>query len=64
MPAEKKRIFTALYDLDAFRNSPVYRGSALATTTESQSMTGDLDLLLAAMDWVRENILTDSPKKA
>jgi Fe-S-cluster containining protein len=64
MPAEKKRIFTALYDLDAFRNDPFYRGSALATTTESQSMTGDLDLLLVAMDWVRENILTVSPKKA
>jgi len=64
MPFERKRIYTALYDLDAFRDDPSYRDSILGASADTQSKTGALDLLLVAMDWVRENVLTPSPRKA
>ena len=63
MPAEKKRVYTAMYDLDAFRSDPYYGDNRVTATAETQSMTADLDLLLVAMDWVRENILRISPEK-
>lgn len=66
-PSERKRIYTALYDLDTFRNDPFYRDSNVATIADIQpldrSRTGDLDLLRVAMDWVRKNLLTVSPEK-
>ena len=66
-PSERKRIYTALYDLDTFGNDPYYRDSNMTTTTDTQpldrSRTSDLDLLRVAMDWVRKNILTVSPEK-
>jgi uncharacterized protein len=65
-PSEYKMVYRALYDLDAFCNDPFYRNSALATTAGTQTRdrtgTGDRDLLLVAMDWVRNNILTASPE--
>jgi uncharacterized protein len=57
-PSKQKRIYMALYDLDAFRIDPFYRDSTLATNAGTQSRTSDLDLLIIAMDWVRENVLT------
>jgi len=63
-PSQRKRIYTALYDLDAFRNDPFYRNGTLATNADTQAKTSDLDLLLGAMDWVRKNLLTVSPEKA
>jgi len=67
MPSEIKRIYTALYDLDAFRNDPFYREGNVSTTADTRSLgrsgTGDLDLLRVAMDWVRKNVLTRSPGK-
>lgn len=68
MPSQKKRIYTALYDLDAFRSDPFYRYRNVPTTADTQtrvrSTTDDLDLLLAAMQWVRNNLLTRQPEKA
>ena len=68
MPSETKRIYTALYDLDAFRNDLFYRDRNLsppaAPRTLDWSGTGDLDLLLVAMGWVRRYLLTCSPGKA
>lgn len=60
MPAERRRIHTALYDLDAFRIDPLFVDSNAVAIAETQSIAGELDLLLVAMDWVRENILTFS----
>ncbi len=68
MPSEKKRIFTALYDLDAFRSDPSYRVRHLSPPADTRALdeagTGDLDLLLVAMDWVRKYLLTFLPEKA
>ncbi|MBC2710488.1 MAG: YkgJ family cysteine cluster protein [Desulfosarcina sp.] len=68
MPSEKKRVFTALYDLDAFRDDLLEKGVTTVTAADIQALdrarTGDLDLLLVAMDWVRKNVFTISPKKA
>jgi Fe-S-cluster containining protein len=67
MPAEKKRIYTALYDLDAFRNDPSFRDIRVATAADAPNLerpdTGDLDLLPLAMDWVRQYLLNLSPEK-
>jgi Fe-S-cluster containining protein len=68
MPAEKKRIYTALYDLDAFRNDPYYRDNKVATAPDTQnrdrSKTRDLELLTVAMNWVRKYLQNVSPEKA
>ena len=68
MPSEKKRIYTALYDLDTFGNDPLYGDRNVSTTADTQpfgrSGTGDLDLLRVAMDWVRKYLLTVSAEKA
>ena len=65
MPSEKKRIYTALYDLDAFRNDPYFMASNMAIAADTQTLgrskIGDLDLLLIAMDWARKYILTLTP---
>jgi Fe-S-cluster containining protein len=67
MPSEKKRIYTALYDLDAFGNDPSDRdrnGSLSAyARTLGRPGTGDLDLLLVAMGWVRKYLQSFSPEK-
>ncbi|WP_372683378.1 YkgJ family cysteine cluster protein [Desulfosarcina sp.] len=68
MPSETKRIYTALYDLDAFRNDPFYRNRNLSTSADNRTIdrsgTGDLDLLLVAMDWVRKYLLSFLPEQA
>lgn len=61
IPSETKRIYTALYDLDAFYESLYNRCDSVATSAEPR--TDDLNLLIVAMNWVRENVLTDSPEK-
>lgn len=62
MPSEKKRVYTALYDLDAFGEDLFAKDGTLATTLDTQTLdrarTGDVDLLLVAMHWVRENLFT------
>lgn len=67
-PSEKKRVFTALYDLDAFRDDLLAKDSRLATATGlpalHQAGTGDLDLLIVAMDWVKKTVLTVSLNQA
>jgi Fe-S-cluster containining protein len=67
-PSQKKRLYTALYDLDAFRNDPFYSDGNLPTTAgthaRDRSAADDRDLLIVAMEWVRENLLTRSPEKA
>ena len=68
MPSETRRIYTALYDLDAFGNDPFYQDSGMSPSADTRPLdrpgTGDLDLLLVAMDWVRQNLLTVSAEKA
>jgi hypothetical protein len=65
-PSEKKRVFTALYDLDAFRRVLFEGKITFATSADphtlDRSKTGDRDLLLLAMEWVRKNVLTLSPE--
>jgi Fe-S-cluster containining protein len=63
MPAEKKRVYTALYDLDAFGRDPFYKVSGMTAAAETHPIDADLDLLHVAMEWVRENVLTVSPEK-
>ncbi len=67
MPSEKNRVLTALYDLDTFRNNLFKKDGTTATIIEHQTIdwekTGDLDLLLVAMDWVRTTLFTPSPRK-
>ena len=66
-PSEKNRVFTALYDLDAFRRVLFEGNNTFATRTDTDTLdrpnTGDLDLLLVAMEWVLKNVLTVSPEK-
>jgi Fe-S-cluster containining protein len=65
-PSEKKRVFTALYDLDVFRRILIEGEDIFATSadtaTPDRSETGDLDLLLVAVEWIRNNVLTVSQK--
>lgn len=67
-PSVQTRLVTALYDLDAFRHELFETGGIPATTADPRALdrarTNDLDLLLLAMDWVRENILTAPPENA
>ena len=68
MPAVQKRIYTALYDIDTFRNDPYFKDRNVTTTTDTQnrerSKTADHDLLPVAMNWVRKYLQTVSPEKA
>jgi Fe-S-cluster containining protein len=68
MPSEAKRIYTALYDLDAFGNDPFYQDSSMSPPADARPLdrsgTGDLDLLLVAMDWVRKYLITVPAEKA
>jgi Fe-S-cluster containining protein len=62
LPAEKKRVYTALYDLDAFCDTRYKEEGTVATGADTQpadrAMAGDLDRLLVAMRWVKERLLT------
>ena len=68
VPSENKQIYTALYDLDVFRDDLFDDNSTTTTTIDIQALdrsgTDDLDLLLIAMDWIQKNVLTFSRKKA
>lgn len=67
MPSERNQIYTALYDLDTFRNERFHKSGAAVDTTALRSVdrspVSDLDLLIIAMDWVKNNLLTPSPGK-
>ena len=67
MPTERKRIYAALYDLDTFADDPFYRDRMASPPADprplGRSGTSDLDLLLAAMDWVRRYLLSFSPER-
>jgi uncharacterized protein len=67
MPSEKKQLYTALYDLDTFRDEWFQKDSAVALSTAphhlDRSPTSDRDLLIVAMDWVKNNLFTPSPGK-
>ena len=64
MPSEKKWIYTALYDLDLFRDDLFEKEDTLTTIADPQTLdrarTDDLDLLRVAMHWVSEHVLTIS----
>jgi Fe-S-cluster containining protein len=66
-PSEKKQVYTALYDLDTFRDKWFNKNSAVTVTASSRrfdrSPTSDLDLLIVAMDWVKDNLCNPSPGK-
>ena len=53
-PTESKRVYTALYDLDAFRAEPA---AAAAARPAAPRAGGDPEALLQAMDWVGKNVL-------
>ena len=59
-PAEQKGVYTALYDLDTFREEILNSGDMAGMETNPQTLeraaTKDLDLLIVAMAWVRQTI--------
>jgi hypothetical protein len=61
-PSESKQVFTALYDLDQFRDDLSEKACTPTTTTDARALgqpqSGDLDLLCMAMDWVKKNVFT------
>jgi Fe-S-cluster containining protein len=63
-PTEQKRIYTALYDLDAFRKEFFSSGDAVALNSDPETLerarTENLDLLILAMQWVRITVLGDT----
>ena len=67
MPSEKNRVYTALYNLDAFRDAWFKEDSPLAINTTIQALdrskTSDPDLLIVAMDWIRDTVFTPNPAK-
>lgn len=67
LPSEQKKIYTALYDLDAFRaerfNKEGTGMDATDTCAPDRKHLGDADLLVVAMRWVKENLFTPTPEK-
>lgn len=65
-PLDMRRVYTALYDLDTFRDE-LFTGHAPPVTDAGmldRARTDDLDLLLVAMDWLGQNIFTAAREKA
>lgn len=65
-PSERKRVYTALYDLDAFRNDLLVEsgvdGWMADSASLSQAKTDDLELLIIAMRWIRQKVFNVSPE--
>ena len=59
-PTEHNAVYTALYDLDTFREEIVNSGKMAGNEADPQALeraaTRDLDLLIVAMAWVRQTI--------
>ena len=55
VPAERERVYRALYDLDQFRNDWI-EGKVFLPF--SKNSLADPDLLVAAMEWVKETIFS------
>lgn len=68
MPSEKKQVVTALYDLDTFREGGITKDGTVANTSMPRPLdlarTSDPDLLIVAMDWVKDNLFTPDPRKS
>ena len=65
--SEKNRVYTALYDLDAFREELFVAGGAPAVAVDALTLerarSEDRDLLLVAMQWVRQLLMAPSSGK-
>jgi Fe-S-cluster containining protein len=64
-PSETQRVYTALYDLDAFHNDRYDKEDGMATGIDplidergigEQAIADDLKLLRIALRWVKENV--------
>ena len=66
-PSDGSTVYTALYDLDTFRDTIFSEGDTAGITMDPQvierAQTHDLDLLEVAMAWVGQTILTQPERK-
>jgi Fe-S-cluster containining protein len=67
MPAEKNHVYTAKYDLDRFRDDWLKKEGHMATAAgvrpPDRDQIEDKDLLVAAMDWIRDRLFNPNPEK-
>ena len=61
-PSEADRVYTALYDLDAFReNFPALNAAKSTTGLPAETQSDEGELLCFAMEWVRKRIFEQMP---
>jgi len=61
-PSEANRVYTALYDLDAFRKElPTLFAGEGTTGFSDKALSDDRELLCCAMDWVHRQIFEREP---
>jgi uncharacterized protein len=67
-PGESKQVYTALYDLDTFRETLMQPKAGSAGSTGAAPLApanaDDTDLLLMAMDWVAQNVFTPTQRNS